>query len=254
MLNEKTTNEGIALLMKKFKTIKNLGYIKGTKQGNIGNSGLTFENLIGKENDEFPFADFEGVEIKVRSHFSNKDLTLFNLVPSNNFGGIELKRLREEYGFYDEDFKDKKKLHFLIIANKKINMHDDYYATMKVDYENQKLRLFIYKGFKLVDDRIYWDFYEIERAVNNKLNNLAIVKYYKRIINGERYFRYDEITLYKLKSFDTFLNMIDMGYITLYINLGIYKSGIKKGQCHDYGVRFDIKEKYIPMIYDKLAR
>ena len=88
----------------------------------------------------------------------------------------------------------------------------------------------------------------------NKLNNLAIVKYYKQIINGDRYFRYDEITLYKLKSFDTFLNMIDMGYITLYINLGIYKSGIKKGQCHDYGVRFDIKEKYVPMIYNKLAR
>lgn len=40
-------------LKEKFNTINKNGYIKGCKSKSKGNVGLTFEKLIGKENDEF---------------------------------------------------------------------------------------------------------------------------------------------------------------------------------------------------------
>ena len=60
-------NESFNDLKKKFDKIKKMGYIKGKNQRNKGNSGLTFENLIGKENDEFQIADYNGIEIKVKN-------------------------------------------------------------------------------------------------------------------------------------------------------------------------------------------
>ena len=244
--------ESIESLIKKFNIIKNMGYVKGTKQGNVGNSGLTFENLIGKQNDTFQFADYEGIEIKVRSIFSNRDITLFNLVPSNNFG-IGLKNLREKYGVADKDFPDKNKLNFLAISNKKIKINGDYYSELKVDYSNKKIWLNIYDKNKLDNNDLYWDFDEIETITKNKLSYLCLIKYYKKIINKDRYFKFKDINIYKFIGFDNFIDMIDKGYITLYINMGIYKSGYRIGKYHDYGVRFDVSEFFLSKIYNKLA-
>ena len=61
-------NESFNDLKKKFDRIKKMDYIKGKNQKNTGDSGLTFENLIGKENDEFQIADYNEIEI-VKNNF-----------------------------------------------------------------------------------------------------------------------------------------------------------------------------------------
>ena len=52
----------IILLNKKFDTIKN----EWKKSMRLGTSGIgyTFEQLIGKGEDNFPIADYNGIEIK----------------------------------------------------------------------------------------------------------------------------------------------------------------------------------------------
>ena len=65
MITDYNLNESIKNLKEKFNEVKNMGYVKGIKQKSQGNSGLTFEKLIGKENDNFQIADYDGIEIKV---------------------------------------------------------------------------------------------------------------------------------------------------------------------------------------------
>lgn len=247
------TNEAVDDLKEKFKKIKNAGYIKGLKQNSKGNAGLTFELLIGKNNDEFQIADYNGIEIKVKNNlrFSYRYITLFSLVPSNCFG-IEIKRLRNNYGYYDTIYKDKKILMKSVYANKKVYLNNGYSFELKIKYNIKRIYLYIYdKTNKLIDNNMYWDFDDIKNVIQRKLKTLALIKYNKKIKNNLEYFLYDNIHLYKFKKIYTFLNLLEEGIIRIYICLGIYKSGPKKGQEHDHGIAFGIKECDLLKLYDK---
>ena len=117
-MNEENIKITFKELKEKFLIIKNKGFIKGIKQKSLGSPGLTFENLVGKENDELPLADYEGVEIKVKNkkRSSYRYITLFSLVPSNCFG-IKLKELRENYGIPDSIFTNVKVLMSPVYTN-----------------------------------------------------------------------------------------------------------------------------------------
>ena len=53
-------NENFYTLNEKFKRINNLGWIKSKSHGS-GNVGITFEYLLGKERENFPIADYNGL-------------------------------------------------------------------------------------------------------------------------------------------------------------------------------------------------
>lgn len=56
-------NKNFYTLNEEFKRIHNLGWIKSKSHGS-GNVGITFEYLLGKERENFPIADYNGIEIK----------------------------------------------------------------------------------------------------------------------------------------------------------------------------------------------
>ena len=251
MITDYDLNESIKNLKEKFSEVKNMGYVKGIKQKSQGNSGLTFEKLIGKENDNFQIADYDGIEIKVKNNFGYRYLQLFSLVPSNSFG-MELKRLRNTYGEYDNHFKNVKILIKSVFANKMSFLDTGYWAKLEIKYSEKRIYLLIYDRKKrLIEKNIYWDFDEIIGMVNRKLKTLAIVKYDKKTIGKDDYFKYNEMNFYKLKDINTFFNLIEEGLIRIYFCLSVYKSGPKIGREHDHGVVFGIKEYDLLKLYDK---
>ena len=62
--------ENIELLNNKFNSIKNMGWIQSIKKGSSG-IGLTFEHLIGINENEFEIPDFNGIELKTKRSKSN---------------------------------------------------------------------------------------------------------------------------------------------------------------------------------------
>ncbi len=255
-MDEENINETFQELKKKFNIIKNEGFIKGIKQKSFGNSGLTFENLIGKDNDELQFADYKGVEIKVKSkNRSNYGyIALFSLVPSNCFG-IELKKLRENYGYYDKDFPSVKVLTSSIFANICLKQKSNYFFKLYVKYCEKRLYLYIYDDKNnLVNKDIYWDFKDIIKTLKNKMFYLALVKYDTKIVNKIKYFNYTSINFYKFKGIDDFFNLLENGLIRVYICLGVYKSGNKIGLEHDHGICFEIKEYNLLKLYEKYEK
>lgn len=102
----------------------------------------------------------------------------------------------------------------------------------------------------MINKSIYWDFEDIISVVKRKLNYLALVKYDSKLINNEKYFKYTNISFYKFKGVDKFFELIEKGFIRVYICLGVFKSGHKIGKEHDHGITFGIKECDLLKLYD----
>ena len=85
----------------KFTEIKNLNWIEGTSNGK-GNVGITFENIIGKERENSPIADYNGIEIKTSLKYNSRlNITLF----SATFDGPYIfgtQYLKDQYGWSDK--------------------------------------------------------------------------------------------------------------------------------------------------------
>lgn len=252
MTEEKIKNS-IIELTQKFNEINKLGYVKGTKPKSKGNVGLTFENLLGKENDCFQLADYDGIEIKAKCHYCSRYIALFSLVPSNCFG-IELKRLRNNYGTPDENFKNINIFTKSVFANKKSYLKSGYALKLSIKQDEERIYLNVYdKSNNLIDNKIYWDFDDIISAINRKLKNLAIVKAKRKVMNKCEYFLFESIMFYKFKTIDAFFKFLKEGYIRIYFCLSVYKSGPKIGKEHDHGVIFGIKECDLLKLYDEYS-
>ena len=81
---------------------------------------------------------------------------------------------------------------------------------------------------------------------------LAFIEAEKKKKNSTTYFRYTNITFYKIKDFSTFLSLIEKGEIKIVFNIGIYRNGKKCGQTYDHGTNFEIKKENISMLYYRL--
>lgn len=243
-------NEIIAL-NKKFEKIKALNFVDGINEKSKGNAGITFEKLLGKENDNFQIPDYNGIEIKVKNINSSKITRLFTLVPSNSFG-IHLKRIRNSYGNFDRQFKNIKTLNCFVDTISKKNLYNGYNIKLFMDYTQEKLYLEFYSNNILIEREIYWDFEDLVKTFERKLKILAIVHYKKRICNSKTQFYYTNMEYYKAKSSIVFFNLIEQGIIKINIDLGIYRSGSKIGKEHDNGIFFFIDNYNFDLLYKKI--
>ena len=71
--------------------------------------------------------------------------------------------------------------------------------------------------------------------------------------HGIVYFKYSNITFYKIKDFETFINLIETGYIEVGFTIGVYKIGEKKGKINNHGTRFCIKTKNLEKLFTKIT-
>ena len=247
---DETLEQRIQKLKNQFEIIKSKGYIMSNNNGR-GNIGLTFEKLINKENDNFPFADMDGIEIKVKHGFSKTVIPLFSLVPQGK-SFFENKRIREKFGYPDKDFNEIKVINRCVWAGYKNKLDSGYKVSLNINYNEQRVYLCFYdKNDKLTDKESYWEFEDIKQVLFRKMNILALIKAWPKRVNGTYYYRYYDINFYKFKSFYNFLKLLETRKIVLNIQLGVFKSGPKKGQEHDHGITFGIKECDLLELYDE---
>ena len=56
--------------------------------------------------------------------------------------------------------------------------------------------------------------------------------------------------IYKLKDFETFIDLIENGIIRISLKIGVFRTGKKIGQIHDHGTSFCIEEDNLDKLYD----
>ena len=158
----------------KYKRIQEKGWIKSLRNGPTG-VGYTFESLLNKKEDNLRKPDFNGIEIKTMKYFSKKKIHLFNATPCGN-NESTIKNIIEKLGYPDRDNPQFKV--FNVSLNTK-NFTKIAYKRIKicVNKEKKRIELVAYNifGFKVNIDA-YWPFELLEKALNTKLNRLAIIK------------------------------------------------------------------------------
>lgn len=237
-------------LEKQFNIIKNKGWIKSKRNGSTG-IGYTFENLLGKEEENFFIPDFKNIEIKTMRKYSKGQLHLINITPDGDFL-FPIKRILEILGYPDKENPEYKV--FNTAANGKEFTNIGYYKRIKLiaNEKEEKLELIATNNnLENLNLNVSWSFALLKERLDLKLKYLAIIKADTKFTDKTEYFHYNQIKFYKLKSFDTFLSLIEKGYITVTFKIGVFKSGKRIGQIHDRGTDFSIKEKDIELLYEK---
>ena len=240
-----TVNE----LKKLFYEIKNMGWIE-SDTNNLGSVGLTFEKLLGIQTNELEIPDFGDIEIKTKTKYSDSYITLFCCTPTGpHFHEVE--RLKDLYGYPDSKLKECNVLNTSVYSKYKNKVGTKYYFELKVDKEKQKIFLSILNYKKeLIEDIVYWDFDILEEKLYRKLKYLAFIKTDKLYKQKKRYFKYYCMKIYKLKDFETFIDLIENGIIRISLKIGVFRVGKKVGQIHDHGTSFCIEENNLNKLYD----
>lgn len=236
-------------LLKKFKEITKLKWVEGINNG-TNSVGLTFENLLHKDIDSMYFPDYYGIEIKCTQRFSRYPVNLFSI----SFDGprlYEMNRLLKTYGIQDEKYLDKLQLQGQIYVNKYNKINNNYFK-INLNRETKKLIICVYdKDLNLLEEETYIDFETIKLRLTLKLSNLAIVYASKKKELEKIKFRYYKITLYKLKSFDRFLSMLEQDYINVSLIGRVSRSGEEEGRQKNKNIVFYIPKELIDLLFEK---
>jgi len=219
-------------LLEGLKKLKKRGFIESHRSDDTG-IGKTLEDELGLPESNFDGPDGFLTELKSARKKSSSMLTLFTKSPLPR--GINSK-LRDEYGYPDEEFTDKKSLHVTINA---------------VEFNNIKGK----KGFKLVEkeDRIeimpfyppkkikdmptaYWLKDTLRKRIAKKYEHqLLYVKADSRKNGPKEEFHYTDAFI--LRGFDpeSFFHKLKVGIFDVDIRLGYYHTGPNRGKPHDHG-------------------
>lgn len=243
-------NNNIKILNEKFLKVKNLNWIKATSKGN-GNVGITFENAIGKERENFPIADYNGIEIKTSLNKNTRPyITLFSATPDGPYI-FGTQTLKEKYGWTSPKLKGYKVFYARVNGKKLKKINNKYFMKINVDYNNEKIFLEVYDlNYQLLGKECFWNFKTIEEKLQTKIHYLAYIKAERKYENRQVFFKYTEITFLKLKSFKQFIFLLDSGKINICFKIGVYLSKNKLGKTYDHGTGFEIRKELLLNLYN----
>lgn len=238
-------------LIKCFKNISKLRWIKGIN--NFTNAaGLTFESLLNKNADSMFFPDYQGIEIKCTQRYSRYPITLF----SKAFDGPSLYQMNEilqKYGKKDAIYKDKKMLNSNLSCNKKILVNGKYYFKLDIDEKEQKLYLAVYDILdNLIEKEAFISFDSLKTHLTLKLSNLALVFASKKVLDNFPHFRYYKMIIYKLISFEKFIELLKKDIIIVDIVGRISRSGTEKGRQRNKNLVFKIDKDNISKLFNTI--
>lgn len=226
-------------LLEGLKEIKKRGFIESHRSDDTG-IGKTLEDELGIQENNFDGPDGLRTELKTARKKSNSMLTLFTKSPLPR--GVNCK-LRDEYGYPDEEFKDRNSLHTTINA---------------VDFNNLKGK----KGFKLIEkeDKIeivpyhpptkikdmptaYWLKNTLKERIQKKYaHQLLYVKADSRMNGSKEEFHYTDAFILRGFNPETFFHKLKEGIFDVDIRLGYYHTaGKMKGKPHDHGTGLRIQ-------------
>ena len=241
--------KNIEKLQKEFERIKKKGYIKGICN-NFSAIGRTFESELSLPENTFSIPDYYGIEIKTRRAYSKSYITLFTAVPDGE-NLFEIERLKDTYGYPCKKDRNYKVLYIEAFGNKTNFAGIKYQYKIDVSRSEKKVYLTVFNRYNdLIERKAYWSFDYLKEKLNTKLQYLAIVNAWTNKIENWNYFKYYKLDIYKLKEFDTFINLIEDGTIKLTIKIDIHLDEKYYGKTYDHGCGFAIEEHNVPKLYN----
>lgn len=216
--------------------IRDMGYITTHRVHDTG-IGKTLEDLLGIGENNIMLPDIGDIELKAKRAKSASMLTIATATPHPQ-GAIG--RIFDKYKYLDD------KGYF--------NLHSTIYGSQKNP-----------QGFKLniANDRLiientynieaYWPLSIFDTILKSKSNKILLVyaETRGRKNSEEEMFHYTEAHLLSNLSRDKFITAIRTDKLKVDLRIGVYRSGVKKGQRHDHGTGFRINSRDFLTLYDQ---
>lgn len=244
-------DKNIESLIKAFKDISYKGWIESISKS-TGSIGLTFEKELKKKPDNRWLPDYKGIEIKCTKKLCSYPIGLFSLTfdgPTKH----ETQRIIEKYGHYDKIYKNEKVLCININNYKPTIINKKYIFKLDIDLKDKKIYLCVYDLLNnLVEKESYINIKTIYVHAITKLRSMAIIYGKSKIENGIKYFKYNEISIYRLGSMEKFILALKNGIIAAQLTVNVGKSGTKKGKIRNKNLTFLLKKNCINKVFDKV--
>lgn len=245
--------KNISKLQKEFERIKQKGYIKGICN-NFSSIGRTFEHELNLPENTFSIPDYYGIEIKTRRAYTKSYITLFTTVPDGE-NLFEIERLKNTYGYPSRKDRNYKVLYIEAYGNKTNFAGIKYQYKIDVSRSERKIYLTVFNRYNdIIERKIYWSFDSLKEKLNTKLQFLAVVSAWPNKIDGWNYFKYYKMEIYKLKDFNTFINLIENGTIKVTIKIDIHLNEKNYGKTYDHGCGFTIEQHNLTKLYNIITQ
>lgn len=239
------------LIIDEFHKIAQKEWIKSVNKG-LGSIGYTFEEQLKKKPDSLYFPDYYGTEIKCSGKYSRYPITLF----TTSFDGPtfpEINRIIENWGYPDKDFPNKKIIFANINCKRNTKIESNVSLKLEINYKEEKLYLCVYnKNNELIEKESFVYLDTLYKHLFLKLKRIALIYANKRIKNKETYFHYYKMSLFELKSFETFIKQLENGKIKVSLIARISKSGIDKGRYRNQNLVFKIKKDEMEYLFNNI--
>ena len=241
----------LELLRDKLAEIKSMGWIKNQRPGNAGGVGNTLEDLLDVAENNLQLPDFGDWELKSQRAETGSLLTLFHSEPLPRNARIVPRVLLPLYGWPHQEAGTtypanersfRQTINATAVSDRGFTVNIDWaeecifvsFDFSMIDSRHSVWRDFIRRGVGIgdIDPHPYWTFSDIYKKLSTKLNNLMYVKAETKRINGEEFFKYNEIEAYVDPTLDRFLSLVEEGYI--YVDFDA-RTG------HNHGTKFRIR-------------
>jgi hypothetical protein len=245
-------------------TIKKIGWIRNSRQGNAGGVGNTIEDLLGIKENNLPIPNAAEWELKAKRAKSKALTTLLHTEPSPMALKFIPNILLPMYGWkhkqagkkYEEsEFSFRQTINGLARSdrgfgvvvdrvNNKIVISFDSSAVSQKHLEwleTVKTRV----GLGELNPQPYWGFDDLFHAAGTKLKNCFYIKADSKKIKGEEYFLYNDFYILQQFSIDKFLEALEKGDILVDFDA---RTG------HNHGTKFRMRENMLPSLYAKVSK
>ncbi len=247
-------------LIIRLREIREMGWIRNERPGNVGGVGNTIEDLLGIEENNLPIPNASEWELKCQRASSSSLTTLFHFEPSPTALKIVPSILLPKYGWKHNEAGKKypsSELSFRQTISGAIRSDRGFMVV--IDRKEKKVAISFDANYvdvkhsewlDSVSNRIglgelapqpYWGFDDLFHKAGTKLlNTFYVLADVKKDGEGTEYFKYSRILKLTNFSFDGWLDAIEAG--CLYVDFDA-RTG------HNHGTKFRLRQNELPRLY-----
>ncbi len=250
-------------LIKELQRIKESGWIKNARPGNVGGIGNTLEDLLGIEENNLPIPNASEWELKTQRKNTSSLTTLFHMEPSpralrfvpqifllkygwkHQEAGLKYPqnemsfrqtiggKNRSDRGFTVVINKEERKVLISFDANSVSNRHSEWLKSIE-----ERI------GLKELNPQPYWGFDDLFHKAGTKLINCFYAQAEVKKVEGIEFYHYTDIMMLQNLSIDNFLLALENNDILVDFDA---RTG------HNHGTKFRLRQNKLPDLYENVT-
>lgn len=250
-------------LIEKLLEIKESGWIKNARPGNVGGIGNTVEDILGIEENNLPIPNAAEWELKCQRSITTSLTTLFHMEPSPRamrfvpqillpkygwkhdqagfrYSGDEMSfrqtihgNARSDRGFKVQIDNDERKVLISFDSYSVDSRHSDW-------LESVNIRI----GLNELSPQPYWGFDDLFHKAGTKLINCFYLLADSKRESGIEYFSYNKILMLQKFSIEKFTEGLNEGFVLIDFDA---RTG------HNHGTKFRLRQNMLPELYENVT-